>query len=1010
MAKFQRIFLARVQTQGETFTRVFDHPILLVGRTSDTQIAVADTSVSRHHLEIKIRSDHLWLTDLGSANGTFINGEKIEPHKRLQYQEGDVIRVGNQNTEIQLEVVEKAFQDKDLESQLLPEEHRTALNALINAAHAESQRLQTLVKSQEEQMIRAAEAKAHGIVNQATITGNSMVDEATDMAQSIQADAEKKRAEMIAKAEQEAIVAASDVFAQADAKVAEGEKKAKALISEAETTSAEILKQARQHQLDLSLKWETEKASLYEKAQEEIESQKTNILTAAKSAAQILIDEAQNESAKILKSASEQFNIAKSDAEQKAVVYYKDAAEKLKSAEAELESAKTDARKILTQGKMNADALKIEADYNLQKAREEAQEIEARALEESKQLQMNAHLQKAQLLTEADGEARRIIDEAKAHSQELLQNGKKQVDEWVSRANADIALEREAILSKAQADAKTLLASSEAEIEIKRQKLLGSIELAKLETEKFNQDARNHLLDVVQTTTETKRQAEAQAELFLSEAKSTTEKMLSQTEEQKKSIIEKTEQLMQAKLQAVQSENDAILKNAKRTAEKMAQDASETAERMVAEAKAETEGVRHELQALREQRTEIQKSIQDLLSSKAQIQSEIQVGGERVSELMKTTEVKQRENLELENNLLELKNQKINLTKELNQAQTQLAKEQDTRKQILIELESVKTSLTNSKEAHQAEIERLKSSVKKEIDEYKNREQQSLDERKMSELQLIKKMRDEAHEGLKAQREELAQNIANAVEVQVLAQVKSGQTPSSDLHLLFQNQIKGLISEELFKNTFDQASKNETYLPPPAVQKINRRLRYGGIGATLVLAGCLAYSPTRHSIVRFFTQGSQAAVDGFIQAMKAERDRRYRTEKTREWRASYTDAVLYTKGFVDFKLSSESQKLWIKKLQDHMLEDHKVSEDATIKLIALEAALVTQLKDSASQIHPESVDSSIKKMRELEAKVVGEMQELLGDTKNFEDFKKFSENYYTHDYLPRMPASVDAEE
>src|SRR5258706_46675 len=48
-----------------------------VGRVSDNAFEIPEASVSSHHAEIILQGNDVVIRDLGSTNGTFINGEKI---------------------------------------------------------------------------------------------------------------------------------------------------------------------------------------------------------------------------------------------------------------------------------------------------------------------------------------------------------------------------------------------------------------------------------------------------------------------------------------------------------------------------------------------------------------------------------------------------------------------------------------------------------------------------------------------------------------------------------------------------------------------------------------------------------------------------------------------------------------------------------------------------------------------------------------------------------------------
>lgn len=65
---------------------------LLVGRDPASQVIIDDPSVSRLHARLNIRPDGLWVEDLGSSNGTLINGVRVES---ALMQSGDVLDIGD---------------------------------------------------------------------------------------------------------------------------------------------------------------------------------------------------------------------------------------------------------------------------------------------------------------------------------------------------------------------------------------------------------------------------------------------------------------------------------------------------------------------------------------------------------------------------------------------------------------------------------------------------------------------------------------------------------------------------------------------------------------------------------------------------------------------------------------------------------------------------------------------------------------------------------------------------
>jgi pSer/pThr/pTyr-binding forkhead associated (FHA) protein len=64
----------------------------LLGRGTDCDVRLNDINVSRHHCLIRFRPEEVTLTDLGSSNGTYVNGHRVLSQVALHT--GDEIRLG----------------------------------------------------------------------------------------------------------------------------------------------------------------------------------------------------------------------------------------------------------------------------------------------------------------------------------------------------------------------------------------------------------------------------------------------------------------------------------------------------------------------------------------------------------------------------------------------------------------------------------------------------------------------------------------------------------------------------------------------------------------------------------------------------------------------------------------------------------------------------------------------------------------------------------------------------
>ncbi len=79
---------------------LLDADTMTIGRENNNDIVLQDINISRHHAEIRNMGNNHWtLTDLGSMNGTFVNGRKI---KSIALNDADRITLGITDIEFQL--------------------------------------------------------------------------------------------------------------------------------------------------------------------------------------------------------------------------------------------------------------------------------------------------------------------------------------------------------------------------------------------------------------------------------------------------------------------------------------------------------------------------------------------------------------------------------------------------------------------------------------------------------------------------------------------------------------------------------------------------------------------------------------------------------------------------------------------------------------------------------------------------------------------------------------------
>ena len=69
--------------------------LVKIGRKADNSIQLKDYQVSRYHTEIQRTTEGLQVVDLGSTNGTYLNGERLTPQLARPLMAGDQIKIGS---------------------------------------------------------------------------------------------------------------------------------------------------------------------------------------------------------------------------------------------------------------------------------------------------------------------------------------------------------------------------------------------------------------------------------------------------------------------------------------------------------------------------------------------------------------------------------------------------------------------------------------------------------------------------------------------------------------------------------------------------------------------------------------------------------------------------------------------------------------------------------------------------------------------------------------------------
>jgi pSer/pThr/pTyr-binding forkhead associated (FHA) protein len=97
-----------LNTDFKGFIFYLSKPVTLVGRVEDCDVILPDSSVSSHHCRMHLEQNCVFLEDLGSTNGSFVNGKLIS---KQPMQNGDMATIGSVEMRMTLKMQRRLGED-----------------------------------------------------------------------------------------------------------------------------------------------------------------------------------------------------------------------------------------------------------------------------------------------------------------------------------------------------------------------------------------------------------------------------------------------------------------------------------------------------------------------------------------------------------------------------------------------------------------------------------------------------------------------------------------------------------------------------------------------------------------------------------------------------------------------------------------------------------------------------------------------------------------------------------
>ncbi len=374
-----KIATCHIQIRGEGNSRSEEIDLFpfVIGRGEDADIKILASGISRSHISVSIKEGSLWIEDLGSANGTFLNDKRLNPKMPVPYNKGDAIRLGLNNDILTFSLVEeKSSEPHEVILPPLPNHIPTQKPAPVDIsasepdhleeAKAAALRIKITAETEAAKILQVARDLGHDELSKARVEAAAIVGKANDQAFRLQREGEVE-AKKIRQAMQDAL---SKGLAESEEKVEvilkEARLSATTIKATAQTEADGIISKAYEKVLEIK-----EKGDEDVKTRQKVEKKKgSEIIERAQREADKILEEAHSASIKIRENIDKEIEAIKARVEKEARQNTDDL---VRSAAAEAEKIKKDAVKAAQ--KMSDEVLRSERATHLNTFEKESRNL-----------------------------------------------------------------------------------------------------------------------------------------------------------------------------------------------------------------------------------------------------------------------------------------------------------------------------------------------------------------------------------------------------------------------------------------------------------------------------------------------------------------------------------------------------------------------------------------------------------------------------------------------------------
>lgn len=933
----------------------------VIGRGKQADVVIDHPELSRKHAEIKIENEEIWLKDLGTTNGSFINQTQINADVWVRIEYFDDIFLGRGEVVcLKLEAVEDTVNELE-ENQVLnfspdkKEEVRETFKPLLKTQIKNTVQGQTALPVRQERHITTSEIERE-IEDINSISNRMDLPELSEI-----------ELLQVKKLEIDAKVAAIQIKKEAD-------ENARLIIEQAEKEKEVLLAKLNEQLEDLEQN--------ISKLQEEVDHKKNEIelITAEKESLHSDIESLQKQIR------DSEFEIE----------------EKEKEFQAQKNLIEIEKNKLLTEKEQ------LISEYEDKKSRQ-ASHLSELSLEQSQLEAKNLGLKnqiEADLSFKSQLEQKiNSLEDDKAKTRSEYEKLQERIDRLLDeKAELSNSL-RELFVKKESLDLELFDAGH------KLSQLNEDIDLRSVELREVNREIELKIQ-------KGKEKIDEELGVFHREQITIINNDIEQRkndiillEKESKEKIENAESEIQDRVELALKEYESTLMLAKNKREEILKTAQERSEVLLEKARSESNDL---IIAAQERASSLHEtSLKELEALRSDLDSKIYGKKAELSE----AEKKHRELKTQHSELLE----KLQSDQKISQKKALLEREEiinsakkeaesilfDAEKNVAEKLQVLERQKVELIERQERELFELKESELQNIKSAVVEEENNLNQLRGKALEQMAKEKQEAKSSIEQWKKQSVDDIALAIENLLslkLSTLEGKQLEKKDLQVEVSN-IRKLVKDSLQDGNKAQSSLLNSLKPYNSAGrgKSIRVMKKWGVLASIILLFCSSYlifPAFYHGGFNYVSQifeVEKSAQEMFSEDLKSQRENRpvFDPEMTPGFKATLTENILYTSEFAKIWSSKDFQREWGVEVDNLMIYSMRLKGEQVDKFLDTELRLVKELQNMRKSITPSKEKSKIKEMFTVEFKREEQIKSIFQSDENYEKLLKAREKFYS---------------